>query len=53
MLTEVCNDIRIEPDLQPITEETLRYEHSGTNTQGPTQGPTLMLECSPDQTKAH
>ncbi len=24
LLTEVCNDVRIEPDLQPITEETLR-----------------------------
>ncbi|XP_064397778.1 uncharacterized protein LOC135344497 [Halichondria panicea] len=23
LLTEVCNDVRIEPDLQPITDETL------------------------------
>ncbi len=31
LLTEVCNDVRIEPDLQPITEETLR--HATANTQ--------------------
>ncbi len=30
LLTEVCNDVRIEPDLQPITEETLRYVTANT-----------------------
>ncbi len=30
LLTEVCNDVRIESDLQPITEETLRHVTANT-----------------------
>ena len=25
MLTEVCSDVRVEPPLQPLTGETLRF----------------------------
>ncbi len=30
LLTEVCNDVCIEPNLQPITEETFRGATANT-----------------------
>ena len=58
LLTEVCHDIRVEPDLQPVTTEMLTSSTSNTNDGarldiavngfwgGRFEKPTWISECS-------